>query len=219
MKRIIIAAAVIPFSVTAAAAQDAGPTGAYVQVHGGTFFPTQDEVNADFGDGNTASQSLDYGLGFAIGGLVGYAVTPNVSIEGEVTYRSVDGEVEGIEVVVVNDDTTTTVTQTDIDTDVFAFMANARYDFETLGRYTPYVVAGLGYATADIDEDGEDDTIDLDGAFAYQVKAGVTVPAGQGAFGTEVSYFGTSEFEDAEDDAISAEFGGVAIHATYTFGF
>ena len=109
----------------------------------------------------------------------------------------------------------------DGDTTQSSFMLNAYYDFDTDSRFVPYVGGGIGYTEIDFssyavtvagetlesDEDG-------DGAFGYQVKAGISYLASEkiDVFG-EAIFSGTSGFSisTADIDPITAWGGRVGL--------
>jgi OOP family OmpA-OmpF porin len=74
-----------------------------------------------------------------------------------------------------------------------AYMANLYYDFEKLGMFVPYVGAGLGVASVDLESLGVNQE---DDALAYQAMAGLgyrpeTIPMTEWSLGYR--YFGTSD--------------------------
>lgn len=105
---------------------------------------------------------LTYDAGLAVSGAVGYGVTPNVRVEGELAFRSNDldelcfGSLCG---------------DAGDSMSAFTFMANAFYDFDTGSSWRPYVGGGLGIAVVTLDPatgSEDDDTV-----FAGQLGAGV----------------------------------------------
>ena len=194
------AAVLATLGIAPAAAQDGS---SYVQAHGGLFFVTADE-----GELLGLNIEVDYDMGFALGALAGRRLSPNLAVEAEFTYHAND--VSSFEVDLGSVDITAPIEEDPIDADVFTLMANAVYELPVQGAsFTPYVGGGIGYADV-WDED------DVDGTFAYQVKAGVDFPMGRNAFGVEASYLGTSGFEE---DTTELDYGGIGVLATYKFGF
>ena len=191
--------------VAPAAAQDV--FGAYVQVHGGAFFQTGDELSFDVfgptGDDDRASFDVDPEVGYAVGALLGYEVALGLSVEVEATLRSNSIDLE---------------TGADLfddelgDEETLAVMLNGVYTFAVPFLADPYVGAGLGYAKPAGDSDA------FDGAFAYQAKAGLAWPVGVGSVLTEASYFATNGLE-ADDGAAELDYGGVSATIGYRFGF
>lgn len=54
-----------------------------------------------------------------------------------------------------------------LDVDLWSLFANLYYDFNMDGRFTPYVVGGLGYSTVKVED------FSSEGSFAGQLGAGV----------------------------------------------
>jgi opacity protein-like surface antigen len=210
MKKTLIGAAAVAALLSGTASAQTAQS--YVQVHGGAFFPTADGLESTVGffdEDVEVTGSIDYNTGWALGALYGYNVSPNFAVEGEFTYRSND--VDGFEFEALGDTTEEAVSGS---LDTMAFMVNGVLKASGDKAMIPYVGAGVGYVTVDQDD------VDLDGAFGYQVKAGVDFPVGQGAFGVEAAYLGTTDFEAEEEGVeIAYEYGGVSLLATYKFGF
>ena len=183
-----------------AAAQEA--SNAYVQVHGGLFLQTGDELQ--LGDGPLqVDVEIDPKLGFAVGGLVGYDVALGLAVEVEATLRSNDVDFESPD----------GVTSTDLgEEESFAVMLNGVYTFQVPLLADPYVGAGIGYAKPSGDADA------FEGAFAYQAKAGLAWPVGVGSVITEASYFATTGLE-AEEGGAELDYGGVSATIGYRFSF
>jgi opacity protein-like surface antigen len=113
-----------------AAAQSPAPLQLYGGLSGGTatFF---DEDGLEY----------DY-LGIVLAGQIGFRMTPDIRIEGEIAYESTTAEIDG----------------TSIDVDVTALRpsVSAYYDLNTvsLGGLTPFVGGGLGISFLEADVDG-----------------------------------------------------------------
>ena len=201
MPRAALAALASAALLTApAAAQDV--FGAYVQVHGGAFFQTGDELQ--LGDGPVqVDVALDPDLGYAVGGLLGYEVGLGLSVEVEATLRSNDVDFE--------DEARGRSTELG-EEESLAVMLNGVYTFAVPFLADPYVGAGLGYVKPAGDAD------EFEGTFAYQAKAGLAWPVGIGSVITEASYLGTGGLE-AEDGGAELDYGGVSAMVGYRFGF
>lgn len=96
---------------------------------------------------------FDY-LGFVIAGQVGFRLTPDLRIEGEIAYESTSAE-DDIGIIDI-----------DVDVTVFRPSVSAYYDFNTIsiGGMTPYAGAGLGFSFLEADFDngfGSDDDTEL----------------------------------------------------------
>ncbi len=134
-----VAAGAIAMTGPVAAQGFSTPQNLYGGVSGGTatFF---DQNNLEY----------DY-FGFVIAGQIGFRMTPELRVEGEIAYESATAEIDG----------------TNIDVDVTALRpsVSAYYDFNTisLGGMTPYAGGGLGFSflEADVDGGGSDDDTEL----------------------------------------------------------
>lgn len=148
-----VAAGALAMTGPAAAQGFSTPQNLYggVSVGTATFF---DQGNLEY----------DY-LGFVIAGQVGFRLTPDVRVEGEIAYESASAEIDG----------------TNIDADVSAIRtsASAYYDFNTIsiGGMTPYAGGGLGFSFLEIDFDrgfGDADDTEL----SAHVEGGATLNLG-----------------------------------------
>lgn len=206
MTRFIAASVLIPaLLLSTAAAQDVSQ--AYVQIHGGVFSQSGDEATFDFGNGaQTGTVDFDPDLGFAVGGLVGYDVLLGVSVEAEVTFRTNDIELE---------DAAAGAPDLELGKEqTVAIMINGVYTFDAPLLADPYVGVGIGYVTP------TGDTGDLDGAFAYQAKAGLAWGVGVGQVITEVSYLATDGLRTEDENAIAEiDYGGFGAMVGYRFAF
>jgi hypothetical protein len=162
---------------------------AYLQIHGGLFQQTDETVEFDGRQLVDALDEIDADaeMGFAAGGLLGAYVLPFIALEAEVTLRSAEFD----EVTVQN---LGTAFEDDIRT--YAFMANAvfRPELRLPLLPNPYLGVGAGYMTSNLEGFRDED---VDGAFAWQVKAGITfdpLPT-PGNLGLELNYIQSSDFE------------------------
>lgn len=206
MTRFATAALLAPAILfSAAAAQDV--TNAYVQVHGGVFVPTGDTIELEtFGPADeelTLDIDADPGVGFAVGGLIGYEIALGLSVEGEATFRSSDVSPDAAVPAIFP-------APYSGDVETLAIMANAVYRVQVPFLAAPYVGAGAGYLTPMGDADG------FDGGFAYQAKAGLAWPVGVGRILTEASYFSGELDSDA---GVELDYGGVTGTLGYRFAF
>ncbi|GGY41115.1 outer membrane beta-barrel protein [Parvularcula lutaonensis] len=213
MKKLLLTAGVALASISTAHAG-----GGYIQVHGGLFQPTEDTVEfaSDNFLGNILDQQVDSGadMGYAVGGLIGTYILPFIALEGEVTLRttSTDDVSIGNAGAAITDDPRT-----------IAFMGNAVLRPTLPLLPDPYIGIGAGYLTSNLETvDGED----VDGQFAYQVKAGVGFgfPLVPGTIGIEANYLATDDFDlsgDVGTDIVEANFayGGFTGLVTWKIGF
>ncbi len=190
----------------------------YLQIHGGLFQQTGEQIDFDDQQIIDAIDSVDPDaeLGFALGGLVGTYVLPFLALEGEVTMRTAQFDDVSIEDLgdAFEDDIRTV-----------AFMGNAvfRPELRLPILPNPYIGVGAGYMTSNLDNFRNED---VDGSFAWQVKAGITfdpLPT-PGNIGLEVNYIQADDFEienAPELDVPDANFAysGVTGLVTWKLGF
>lgn len=155
MKLTSLAATLISATALTAGAAAAQPTDWYVRGDiGGTF-----EAEVD------SSPTVEADDGLIVSGGAGAHLTPNIRLEGELAYLQGDSDGGG-------------------DLKTTAAFLNGYYDFNPGGVWRPYVGAGLGYGSVELDGGGVDDD---DAGLAYQFKAGLARPLGQRAIG-EIGY-------------------------------
>ena len=138
----LAAALVIGFAAGEAKAQAAVmPLGqAYVGVSGGFIIPQ--DINNTFSGAITGSGKLSFKTGGAVDGFVGYHFTPILALEGEFTYASFDadsfsGTLNGVTIAAPIDGHVNAVTG----------LANLIVTPLGRGRFTPYLGAGVGFAS------------------------------------------------------------------------
>ncbi|MEO1040845.1 MAG: hypothetical protein AAFX52_01010 [Pseudomonadota bacterium] len=216
MKPTLIAATVSCLSMSAAHADDT-----YVQFHLGAFEQTEDSLEIDEqGAGLALDIDAEASTSLAVGGLIGRYIVPGIALEAEVTHRQVQA-----------DDLPDNVLLAGIDDEygTVALMANGVFRPQVPVLPQPYVGVGLGYVTNSLEG--------VDGAFAYQVKAGVTfnVLPTPGRIGAELNYLFTQGFDGEfsgtvcppdvlcasvlTDYDITYDFGGLSALLTYQIGF
>ncbi|MEM6912390.1 MAG: outer membrane beta-barrel protein [Pseudomonadota bacterium] len=209
-------AAALVFSATAHADDT------YVQVHLGAFVQTDDGV--DINERGTGGLALDVDAStdttFAVGGLIGHHILPAIALEAEVTHRRSQADHYPENVVLAG---------LDNDYDTVALMANGVFRPTVPLLPQPYLGFGVGYLTNSLD--------DVDGAFAYQVKAGATVDVlpTPGRVGVELNYLFTDGFDRTfsgtvcppdvlcasvlTDYDVTYNFGGLSMVLIYQIGF
>jgi OmpA-OmpF porin, OOP family len=158
---LIAAAMVLPLSSTAADA--AAKQGVYVAGAFGLHMPTDDDTKLAGGQ-----NTLEYDLGWAGTGAVGFAWGNGFRSEAELGYRQAS----------INDITGTgNGPSKDGSMGVFTAMFNQYYDIHFVDWITPYIGAGIGYAH--LDPDGIRQVVNgstlqnSTGQFAYQGIAGL----------------------------------------------
>ena len=129
--------------------------GNFLHDYSGNAFPTAPVVGATFNDG------------WIIGGALGRTIGDRLRGEGEFAFRDNTGE-------------TWTVNGAtgpyNGHTNVYTLMSNLLYDFNSIGRLTPYVGAGAGIAFIDSEATTNMTTITVDDeVFATQLIAGTTI--------------------------------------------
>lgn len=192
---------------TAASAQTFGEGGPfYLKGFGGFTFPQSDKTTIDAPIG-TATGTIDYDTGWALGAAVGYDITPNIAAELEYAYRTADlkNDVDG-------------------DTNSNAVMVNGIYKFNpmgTTGAWQPYVGGGLGWANIDVATD-DFGSYTRNDAFAYQFIGGVSYRISpQLSLLGELRYFGTDNRKASgkNDTRLDVEYNtvDVLVGASYNF--
>jgi opacity protein-like surface antigen len=200
------AAAVVALGLaTAANAQGLGGP-FYLKGFGGFTFPQSDATDIDTPAGS-ASGTIDYDTGWALGAAVGYSITPNIAAELEYAYRAADlkNDVSG-------------------DTNSNAVMVNAIYNFGSMGAtgaWKPYVGGGLGWANIDVSTD-DFGSFTRNDAFAYQFIGGVAYQISpQLSLLGELRWFGTDnrKADGPNDTSFDVEYNtvDVLVGASYNF--
>lgn len=209
----IAASAAALASVGTAAAQESGQV--YLELGLGAAFAVSDdetfEVSFEGPDGPITERgegSIDLGTGASFHLLGGYEVTPNVAIEIEAQANAAE------------------IGDSSIGLAVGAWTVNAVYSGDKSASVIPYAGVGVGYANPSFfDDDGDTLDDDFDGAFAYQVKAGVMKPVGvHHNFAAEVRYLGTGGFSYEFEDEFAREqaeidYGAISATINYRFRF
>ncbi|MDA3970192.1 MAG: porin family protein [Desulfobulbaceae bacterium] len=111
--------------------------------------------NLGFGmltDSDTDNVELDVRNGYALTAAYGYKLNDNLRLEGELAYQN-------NELVTGRDDI-----------ESLALLANGYWDFTNDSSWTPFLTAGIGAATVNVDDPGLDDS---ETVFAYQIGAGI----------------------------------------------
>ena len=211
MKFLLTGAAALAVLTAPAFAQDSG---AYVGGMIGGNWVLND--NSDFDvevDGNTLG-GTEYEAGLMVGLVGGYQVTESVALEIEGTYRT--NQVE--------------IAEFDENLSVYGVMANALYLAPLDDTTSFYVGVGAGFMGGEMEEvAGIQDDLDpdLEGGFAYQLKAGIDYELDSGnVFGVGLAYMET-DFEVDEavfeaagvvGDEFELDYGAFTGFITYKFG-
>ncbi len=150
-------------------------------------------ADSDISDGSDSGE-LSFDDGFAITGAVGYTLGYAARVELEMGYRANDVDkitLDGYGSGSIDGDMTT-----------ISLMGNAYYDFASVGRFTPFIGAGIGLANIEAEFDlagNEDDTV-----FAYQLAAGGSFAVSENLnIDLQYRYFGT---ENPDFDGLEAEY-------------
>src|SRR5690349_16334279 len=111
--------------------------GVYAQIGAGANFLENQKFTGL--SGFTTQSKLNYDVGPAVTGSIGYAFGNGLRAEGEFGYRSSPGKDVNLASGV-----TTSGTRLSIDTETKTYMANVIYDFYTGTRWTPHIGGGIG---------------------------------------------------------------------------
>jgi opacity protein-like surface antigen len=153
-------------AAVAAALAVASPAAAKFYVFGtGSWASLED---SDVQQGTAPAGTLEHESGWAFAGGIGYIIGPKLRSELELGYRSNDVERLTVPAFGVPAGAATG------DVSVFSGMVSAYYDIVTWGPITPYLGAGVGFGSIDLDitSAGVNSTRS-DTAFAYQGMAGI----------------------------------------------
>ena len=128
MRRLTLVPAIVMCLASPAIAE--GQAGKlYLQLDGGAVCPAENEA---------AGLDIEYDIGFAVGGRIGYRTTDNVRVEADISYFSAEiGEVDGIDV----DDL-----GLELDVSVISAEVGAYVDFLQVDPISPYVGGGIEVA-------------------------------------------------------------------------
>lgn len=169
----------------AAAAQAESPM--YLEVFGGA------DLAPDL-DWEGTGYEMD--TGYSVGAALGWNLTPNWSVEGEVAYHEAEYSC-------CNPNNAS----------LLNLSVNGYYTFETAGSIKPYVGAGIGYGQLGY----EDNTQVEDWVFTYQLMAGVRAPvASNTELVAEYRYVGA---EHGQDSGIDWEYRAHVLSAGLRFNF
>ncbi|GGY41124.1 outer membrane beta-barrel protein [Parvularcula lutaonensis] len=220
----IRSALLLSAAIFATSAAHAGDN--YIQVHGGSFSLTDDDIRFQqstlTGTPVSGPDGGDYDSGSTFGVLIGYRLFPDIVLEGEATKRTAD-----LDMLTFSGAEPAGVTLENAQ-EAWAFMANVVWEPDLpIPLVTPYVGVGIGYALPALEGlrgENPDDTI------AYQIKGGIriNVPVIPGEVGLEANHFATEDVDVPglvetsagieETDYIFA-FGGTSVLFTYRIGF
>jgi OOP family OmpA-OmpF porin len=114
-------------------------------------------IGFGLGFGDDSLDPFDPGSSFLLGVAVGYNVTTNLSIEGEL----------GIIPDIVGD-------TDNVDLGITTFSANGVYHFDTQTKFVPYATLGLGFGSMGLDVEGVDDESNTE--FLVNLGGGVKYP-------------------------------------------
>ena len=191
MKKLLLTtAAIATLAASAANSAERWPKW-YVGLAGNVQFVSETDTSL----GATNTGDVDFDAGWGVGGSVGYmpggtnTFLDMMRFEVEVSYREA-----GLDTLTPVGGVAASISD---DLSSINYMANAFYDINTNSELTPYVGAGLGITTAELNVPSL--TIDdEDSAFAWQVMAGLgyspeLMP--NTTFVTGYRYFATSDLK------------------------
>lgn len=191
MKRnlVVLSGCALAFLLASPAYSADATVGPYVSANLGLVMPSDSDGTVDGAPGLDFKTTYD--AGWALGAALGYNFGA-VRAEGEVAYQKADED--KVSWAGGTFDSTATIS-------AFSFLVNGYYDFVNSSAFTPYLSAGLGFATLKWADDGwsTDDTV-----FAYQVGAGVGYAMSKNVtLDAKYRYFATA---DAKFDTTKVEF-------------
>ncbi|MEO1488750.1 MAG: outer membrane beta-barrel protein [Pseudomonadota bacterium] len=174
----------------------------------------------DFGAidaGTPLGWETEFDNGFAINGQVGYAFENGLRVELEGSFTQYDvsthsGLFVGSDVIDAVDSAVLTRGPADEanptvgaviadgqgEVSTFGLFGNVFYDIQTGSGFKPYVGAGAGFQSVDVEyiPSGVDIADDSDGVFAFQLMAGASIELGE-----RFELFGQYTYRDAFEDA------------------
>jgi len=143
---------------------------------------------------SSSDLTFDSGIGFDLG--VGYDFG---KLRVEATWdRATSGEIEWL-------------TTSDADTTVDSYLASLYFDIETESKWTPFLGASIGSATAEIDDAD-------DSSFTYGIQAGVSYEASEKVdIFAKVSYLIIDELEIGSWEIDNGSVFGARVGARFKF--
>lgn len=148
--------------------------GFYTGLNAGVNF----QSDSDFEIGGGVGVDNEYDAGFAISGVAGYDYGQAFGFAGvrgelELAYRENEIDVHTVDALGGDQP------GSEGESSSLALMANGYLDFNEIGRFTPYVGAGIGFAQVSFEDYGiqaaPDVLDDEDTGFAWQLMVGTSV--------------------------------------------
>jgi opacity protein-like surface antigen len=136
----------------------------YVQFNLGSGIIGQSELDGSFAGVGAGSTDIDLDAGLFASAAAGRNFGNGFAVELEGVYAGNDGKDEDV--------TAVFGPGSEASISTLGALVNAKYEFNTGGPLAPYVGAGIGYGSVNIDVDGLDDD---QGGFMWQGKAGVVI--------------------------------------------
>jgi opacity protein-like surface antigen len=190
--------------------------------------------------GTSLAWDTEFGTGFAISGQLGVKLDNGLRGEVEVSYTDTGVEthrnlaaggavIDGVDVAVLTrgapDAANPTVGQViasgEGSVSTFGVFLNGFYDIDAGGGFEPYLGAGIGYQSVDVNymPSGVGVADAAEGGFAWQVMAGATVPVSDGVdlFG-QYTYRANAERADVPLDLLPATLGVQSNNSLVTVG-
>lgn len=196
---------VLAFSLTSAYA-DVGSGWYYGLGGGGAVLSDSDWNQVD----NSSTGELEYDAGYRLNGAIGYKFgMPRV--EAEILYLENDIDK-------VKNDATAVSGQIS----ALGFMINGYLDFTNESRFTPFIMAGVGYANIEIEDylyAGTRIIDDDDNVFAWQVGAGLGIDITENiVLDLAYKYFGAAD-QEYDNLTSTVNFENEYGNHTFTIGF
>ncbi|WP_373636673.1 outer membrane protein [Yoonia sp. BS5-3] len=172
----------------------------------GSMVQGQDWYGSVFGAVSTGAYNFDFShnlvystdSGYLLGGTIGQTIAPGIRAEAELSYS--DYELDSYDA-----DNASGDLPDGFDLSTTYLMGNIWYDIPSAGgsTMTPYVGGGLGFGLVNYTSLGND--LDTSVAAAYQLGAGVQVPAGSGMVDIGYRFKGTAPFDSEFEDSVVYE--------------
>jgi len=162
-------------------------TGWYGSANVGVAMMSDSDLDITLSGFPPLTAELSYDTGYTIGGAVGYMME-KFRVEGELSYQANDI------------DSLSALGQSESlngDMSALTFLFNGYLDFATGGPLTPYITAGIGYSSVDIEIEGgsEDDNL-----FTYQLGVGIGYAMSETmTLDLRYRYLGAEDFETSEN--------------------
>ena len=164
----------------------------YVQFNIGSGIVGQSELDGTLAGVGTGSVDVDLEAGLFASAAAGHDFGNGFALEVEGVYAGNDGDDDDVAAIFG--------AGSDASVSTLGVLANAKYEFNTgWHNVSPYLGAGIGYGSVNIDVDGLDDD---QGGFMWQAKAGVVIHTNdQLAWDIGYRYLRFPQYDESEGGA------------------